>query len=204
MTLVQSKDEFEKIAPAGFYVALRVGYSFPQEELNRLDPGWVTLYTRLGLVMRDPAMRWVYTNNGAIRWSEFDLPDPVGVVALARRAGLTWGATVAFCRKQDVGRRSYAMLFRGDRDFEEEELGKAYVVLRNLHADTGTGAAPNLTGAELEAIRMRAAGKLLKQIAAELGISESAVKARLSSARRKVGAKNTMELLSIAALRRMI
>lgn len=202
MNLSKSRTTLEEIAPAGFYVGLRVGYSFPEEELNALDPGWIETYTQLGLVMQDPAMRWVYANSGAVRWSELDLPDPAGVIELARKAGLSWGATVAFCRPEDAGRRSYAMLFRADRNFTQDELDAAFALLRKLHV--GPEAGPPLTEAELEAIRLRAGGKLLKQIAAEIGISESAVKARLASACRKTGAKNAIELLAIATARRMI
>ncbi len=204
MTLSKSRNTLEQIAPAGFYVALRVGYSFPEEELNGLDPGWIETYTQLGLVMQDPSMRWVYAHTGAVRWSELELPDPAGVIGLARKAGLSWGATVAFCRPEDAGRRSYAMLFRADRNFTQDELDSAYALLRDLHLGAGREAGPALTEAELEAIRLRAGGKLLKQIAAEIGISESAVKARLASACRKTGAKNAIELLSIATTRRMI
>lgn len=204
MDLSTSRDIFEKIAPAGFYVALRVGYSFPEEELNRLDPDWIKLYTHHGLVMLDPAMRWVYNNTGSMRWSEMNIPDPAGVVAMARDAGLTWGATLAFCRPQDAGRRSYAMLFRRDRDFEDAELQIGYDVLRSLHVNACETATRSLSDAEIEAIRLRAEGKLFKQIAAELSISESAVKARLMSARRKLGAKNAVELLSLATARRLI
>jgi DNA-binding CsgD family transcriptional regulator len=51
---------------------------------------------------------------------------------------------------------------------------------------------------------MQAAGMRLKQVAAELGISESAVKARLNNAKRKLGAKTLSQAASLAASRRIL
>jgi LuxR family transcriptional regulator, quorum-sensing system regulator SdiA len=64
------KDQITEIAPAGYYVALRVGFSFPEEELNLLPDNWVEYYTTHGLVVHDPAMKWVYGNTGARRFSD--------------------------------------------------------------------------------------------------------------------------------------
>ena len=78
MTLKHSQSLFETLAPAGYYVALRVGYSFPEEEMNCLNQDWIEEYTQRGLFVHDPSMRWIYGNQGAIRWSELTLPDPAG------------------------------------------------------------------------------------------------------------------------------
>ncbi|KEP69716.1 LuxR family transcriptional regulator [Thioclava sp. BHET1] len=202
MDLRQSQPVFEKLAPGGYYVALRVGFSSPEDEINCLDQGWIDLYTQLGLYVHDPAMRWVYSNFGAIRWSEIDLPDPIGVISLSRQMKLGFGASVSFSRAEDIGKRSYAVLFHPDREFEDAELNEALDALRALHHVPQV--APSLTPAEAEAIRMRASGLRLKQIAAELEISESAVKARIASACRKFDAKNPNEMLAIAAARRLV
>ncbi|WP_368392929.1 helix-turn-helix transcriptional regulator [Thioclava arctica] len=170
--------------------------------MNALDSNWVDIYTRRGLFVHDPSMRWIYSNQGAIRWSELALPDPAGVIPLARDLNLNFGATISVRGDADVGRRSYAVLFRADREFDDRELTETFAMLKRLHTRGQSG--PSLTDAEAEAIRMRADGLLLKQIAAELAISESAVKARISSACRKLGAKNAIELLAIASARRLI
>lgn len=201
MDLRHCGTRLEEIAPAGFYLALRVGYAFPEAELNHLNPDWVELYTQHGLVVQDPSMHWVYRNVGYVRWADLHLPDPQGVVAMAKRMGLNYGATISFNDPKDVGRRSHAVLFRADRDFTDTELREAFAMLRGLHLDA---LRRSLTPAELEAIRYRADGLLIKQIAARLDISESGVKARLSSACRKLGAKNAIEMLAIATSRRLI
>jgi DNA-binding CsgD family transcriptional regulator len=51
---------------------------------------------------------------------------------------------------------------------------------------------------------MQASGLRLKQIAGQLGISESAVKARLNNAKKKLGARTLAQASSIAAARRII
>ncbi|MBN2741599.1 MAG: autoinducer binding domain-containing protein [Rhodobacteraceae bacterium] len=202
MTLKHSQPLFRTLAPAGYYVALRVGFSFPDEEVNCLNQDWVDVYTQRGLFVHDPTMRWIYSNQGAIRWRDITLPDPAGVLALARQLDLGYGATISVSEGADRGRRSYGMLFRKDRELEDSELDQAFQALKRLHSRAQGG--PSLTDAEAEAIRMRADGLLLKQIAAELAISESAVKARISSACRKLGARNAIELLAIASSRRLI
>lgn len=201
MELKDCDTRLDEIAPAGYYVALRVGYSFPEAELNRLNADWVEIYTQEGLVVQDPSMRWVYGNVGWIRWDEMTLPDPMNVGAMARRMGLHYGATISFNSADDIGRRSHAVLFRSDRDFTDKELDEVFELVRSLHLDASRR---SLTPAELEAIRFRADGLLIKQIAAELDISESGVKARLASASRKLGAKNAIEMLTIATSRRLI
>ena len=75
-------------------------------------------------------------------------------------------------------------------------------MLESLH--DGHDDAPSLTAAEIEALKMQASGMRLKQIAARLGISESAVKARLNNVKRKLGAKTQSQAASIAAARRIL
>ncbi len=202
MSLKHCQPLLQTLAPAGYYVALRVGYSFPEEEMNCLNQDWIEEYTQRGLFVHDPSMRWIYGNQGAIRWSEITLPDPAGVLDLARSLNLNYGATISVSGGADCGRRSYGVMFRSDREFKDGELEQALQTLKRLHSRAQSG--PSLTDAEAEAIRMRADGLLLKQIAAELSISESAVKARIASACRKFGAKNAIELLAIASARRLI
>ncbi len=200
MELRDCETRLNEIAPAGFYLALRVGYAFPEAELNRLNSDWVDMYTQHGLVVQDPSMHWVYHNVGYVRWVDLK-DDPRDVVGMARRMGLTYAATISYNTPSDAGRRSHAVLFRSDRDFTDAELHEAFDMLKALHVDASQR---SLTDAEIEAIRFRADGLLIKQIAAELAISESGVKARLSSASRKLGARNAIEMLAIATSRRLI
>jgi LuxR family transcriptional regulator, quorum-sensing system regulator SdiA len=196
------KDQITEIAPAGYYVALRVGFSFPEEELNLLPDNWVEYYTTHGLVVHDPAMKWVYGNTGARRFSDLSEPDPHRIRAHAAIFGLSHGAVVSVMGTNDRGRRSYGLFFRDDRDFAESDLETLWRIVSGLHV--GDEEERSLTSAEIEALRLQAAGMRLKQVAAELGISESAVKARLNNAKRKLGAKTLSQAASIASSRRIL
>ncbi len=196
------KDQFHLIAPAGFYVALRVGFTFPEEEVNALPEPWVEFYTTQGLVVQDPAMRWVYGHTGASRFSDLDVPDPHQVRAHAAVFGLTHGAVVSVLNPSDRGRRSYGLFFRDDRDFEAIELEQLQRLVKRAHS--GPVDEPTLTAAEIEALKLQSQGLRLKQIAAQLGISESAVKARLNNVKRKLGAKTQSQAASMAAARRIL
>ncbi len=203
MVILQTmRDQIEQIAPAGFYVALRVGFSFPEEELNELPENWVEFYTTNGLVVHDPAMKWVYGNIGIARMEEIGLPDPHQVRARAAVFGLSHGVVISVMTPSDRGRRSYGMFFREESDFADRDLTVLHDIVKRLHS--GNTDEPALTAAEIEALQMQAGGLRLKQIAGQLGISESAVKARLNNAKRKLGAKTLTQASSIASARRII
>ncbi len=195
-------DQIALISPAGFYVALRVGFSFPESEVNKLPEPWVEFYTTHGLVVHDPSLKWVYTHSGAVRANELGLPDPQQVRATGELFGLLYGAVASFSAKADKGRRSYGLFFRADRDFTDTELGGLLRIIERLHI--GREDEPTLTAAEIEALKMQADGMRLKQIAGRLGISESAVKARLNNVKRKLGARTQSQAASIAAARRIL
>ena len=196
------RDQINQISPAGFYVALRVGFSFPEEELNELPENWVEFYTTHGLVVHDPAMKWVYGNIGVVRFSDIALPDLHQVRARAAVFGLSHGAAISVMNPSDRGRRSYGLFFRDDRDFEAGDLVHLQKIVQRLHS--GADDEPILTAAEVEALKLQSQGMRLKQIAAQLGISESAVKARLNNVKRKLGAKTQSQAASIAAARRIL
>lgn len=203
MTLLRNmRDQIDQISPAGFYVAIRVGFSFPEEELNELPENWVEFYTTHGLVVHDPALKWVYANTGATRMADIALPDPHQVRERAAVYGLAHGAVISVMAPEDRGRRSYGLFYRDDRAFGDTDLEALKDIMSRLHV--GAEEDPILTAAEIEAVRMQADGLRLKQIAFQLGISESAVKARLNNAKRKLGAKTLSQASSIASARRIL
>jgi DNA-binding CsgD family transcriptional regulator len=94
------------------------------------------------------------------------------------------------------------LFFRDDREFEAADLLKLQEIVSRLHRGPEVEAV--LTAAEIEALKMQSEGMRLKQIAFAIGISESAVKARLNNAKRKLGAKTLAQAASIAAARRIL
>lgn len=188
--------EFSYIAPAGYYIALRVGFAFPIAETNALPDAWVEYYTQRGYMLHDPVMQWLYANSGAIRWSAIALPDPRGIFTEAAWHGLKFGAAISCASTGTEGQRSFGSFARSDREFTDEEIELLAHKLRRLHE--ATAPPTNLTGAELEALRMVRDGLLLKEIANALGVSEGAIKQRLKNAKLKLGAKTISQAVSIA------
>ena len=189
-------DDVARVAPAGHYIALRIGFAFPMEEINAFPDDWVDHYTRKRLMLFDPAIRWAYANTGLARWSDLRRDDPQGVLAMASSFGLRFGLTVSVFDDNPEGQRSFASFGRPDREFDELEgrLLLAYLTRRHLEMVPPR----NLTNAELEALAMVKDGKRLKQIAFDLGVTEGAVKQRLKNAKLKLQAKTSTQAATMA------
>lgn len=195
MTDVVLEVDLAALAPAGHYIALRLGFAFPMEEVNCLPAHWVETYTRDGLMLADPVIRWVYAATGAVRWSAIAFDDPRGVLCAARGHGLAFGAAVSI--RDEGSERSFGHFARSDREFDDDEIAALHAHVAARHRALLPPA--NITRAELEALRLIKDGQRLKQIAYQLGVTEGAVKQRLKSARTKLSAKTGAEAISRAA-----
>ena len=85
---------------------------------------------------------------------------------------------------------------RADREYTDEEMDRIYKIVQRMHdlSEPPT----RLSKAQVEALRCIADGDRHAAAAAKLGISESAFKARLSSARQKLMARTTAEAIQRA------
>ncbi len=193
--------EFSSIATAGCYVALRIGFAFPVDERNEFPPDWIEYYTRNGLMLRDPVVRWVYDNTGSTRWSEISASDTSRVLAKARNFGLNYGAVVCCVLENPKGQRSFGTFARSDREFSADEIALFGFHLKRLHVMSVPPS--NITKAELEALQLVKDGMRLKEIAYQLGVSEGAIKQRLSGAKKKLGARTNTQAASRAVAYRM-
>lgn len=189
--------DFRRLAPAGFYVALRVGFILPLSERNTMPQAWIDRYTRLGYLVHDPVIRWVYGNTGAIRWSGIRLPDARGVLKEAAEYGMRFGAAISCAPVEGNSQRSFATFARSDREYTDAELRELYERFAELHLSATPPS--NLTRAELEALAMMRQGLLLKEIAGRLGVTEGAIKQRIRSAKEKLHAKTASQAVSCAA-----
>ena len=115
-------------SPAGFAIALHVRYTSPRYLFQSYDKEWLDTYSREGLVLHDPVVRWGFSNNGTIRWSGLD--DPAGVLVRAAEHGLKHGAVIAMTRD---GSRTMAGFARFDRDLSDQEISDLENVLSELH-----------------------------------------------------------------------
>lgn len=193
---------FRPLAPAGYYIAIRVGFAFPTVEHNQLPPDWVREYAISGLIVHDPAMSWAYKHSGSARWSELGEEDSQGVLTLAGNYGLNFGAVASFIDAGERGQRSFGFFCRSDREYTDFELVDLFNVLVASHHAYSV---PNkLTSAELETLSLVKNGMLMKEIASILGISESAIKQRLKNARVKLSAKTGSQAAAKATMLGMI
>lgn len=195
-------DDLASIAPTGFYIALRVGFAFPVEEVNALPADWVAHYTRHRFMMFDPVIRWVYANVGTSRWSDLPDDDPRGVLGQAQAFGMRYGLAVSVFDGNDAGQRSFGSFVRSDREFTDIEAKLLTAFLQRRHKEMAPPT--NLTDAETVALRLVKDGKRLKEIAHDLGVSEGAVKQRLKNAKAKLGAKTSTQAAAIAAQHNII
>ena len=197
MSVLIGPAEIAQLAPAGYYIALRIGFAFPIEETNALSSDWIDHYTKQRFMLYDPTVRWAYANVGCIRWSEITLDDPKRVLAQARSFGMLYGLTVSVFDSGKDQQRSLASFTRYDREFSTLEAKLLQVYLTRRHTETAPPT--NLTKAEIEALGMIKDGRRLKEIAFQLKVSEGAVKQRLKNAKLKLGAKTGTQAAALAS-----
>lgn len=191
--------ELAQLAPAGFSAVLRVSRGRATHVENCLRPEWRDTYERKSYFLRDPAIGWALGHDGVVHWADLVSRDHSGVIADARAHGLVHGMTVATGNAET---RSFCGLARHDRPFTEDEGQRALEVIMRLHA--GPPGTVSLTDAQREALRLMAEGERHTRAAAIIGISESALKARLKSARLSLGARTTAEAVHAAQMRGLI
>ncbi|TKA98506.1 LuxR family transcriptional regulator [Cereibacter changlensis] len=182
--------QLASLAPAGYLVALHIRFTTPLIARHSYDPAWIERYSERGYLMTDPATLWAFGNTGSIRWSDLADSDPTGVLVEARNFGLVYGAT---CSHGPLRSRSIGSFARGDREFTEVEIAKLHDTMLRLHELTAP--AEDLTEAQIIALRCIANGDRHAAAAEKLGISESALKARIFGARVKLGARTTAEAI---------
>ena len=197
MSVLIGPAEIAQLAPAGYYIALRIGFAFPIEETNALSSDWIDHYTKQRFMLYDPTVRWAYANVGCIRWSEITLDDPKRVLAQARSFGMRYGLTVSVFDSGKDQQRSLASFTRSYREFSTLEAKLLQVYLTRRHTETAPPT--NLTKAEIEALGMIKDGRRLKEIAFQLKVSEGAVKQRLKNAKLKLGAKTGTQAAALAS-----
>lgn len=188
-----------RLATAGYFIGLHIRFTSPLFTFQTYDQRWIDHYTENGYVLRDPMTAWGFSRTGWIRWSDPALLDPFGLFKDAARYGLQYGVTVA-CGP--IKSRTIASFARSDREFRDEEIEKIERAVLRLHDLSEPPEA--LTEAQIEALRCIAGGDRIAAAAEKLGISESALKARITSARNRLMARTTAEAIQRAKDSRLI
>jgi len=191
--------ELGRLSPLGYFVGLHIRFTSPLMTFQTYDQVWLDHYTENGYVLRDPMTAWGFSTTGSIRWSDEKLLDPFGLFKEAATYGLRFGVTVA-CGP--IKSRTIASFARGDREFDDGEIAEVTEIVHRLHDMTEPP--DDLTPAQIEALRCIAGGDRHAAAAAKLGISESALKARVTSARIRLMARTTAEAIQRAKDYRLI
>lgn len=200
-TKVVSKllDELGQIAPMGYTVGLHIRFASPLIYRSTYPAEWVDVYNSHSYYLRDPLVFWGVGVEGTARWSAIPLPDPFGVMRKAATYGLRFGAVASY---GPITSRSIVGIARGDREFTEAEMAELRELTIRLHIEAKPPG--ELTRAQIEALQCLANGDRHAAAAGRLGISESALKARLVSARVRLEARTTSEAIRKAREYRLL
>ncbi|SMO93872.1 helix-turn-helix transcriptional regulator [Paracoccus laeviglucosivorans] len=179
------------LATAGYYIGIRIGKGGADKVYNAYPALWQQRYAAMSYLLRDPTVGWAYENIGTAHWHELAELDSAGIFADAARHGLAHGVTFAM---GPIGARTIASFARDDRAFAADEVKWLRSATTRLHDRTDRDITPRAR----QALSLIATGKSQALAAHELGISEAAIRARLASARERLGARTTAEAIIMA------
>lgn len=174
-------------------MGLHIRFVSPLIVVNTYSTKWQEVYNAKVYGLRDPTLAWGLSHVGVRRWSEIGLPDPFGILREAAEYGLVYGMIGSV---GPLSSRTIMGAARDDRDFTDQEMEDIYDIVHRMHDVSEPRA--KLSKAQVEALKCIADGDRHAAAAAKLGISESAFKARLSSARDKLSARTTAEAIQRA------
>lgn len=185
--------QLSKLAPKGYALALHVRFASAHFMVQTYDPAWIEIYTNRGYLLCDPLVSWAFSTEGTIRWSALTFPDPHNVLGQAMAFGLRYGIAVS---EGPASSRSIGGFAREDREFTDGEIAAIVDLVRVLHRESIPP--ERLSGPQVAALNLIAKGFRYAEAAAQLGISESALKARLKTVRDKLLCRTMAEAIQRA------
>jgi LuxR family transcriptional regulator, quorum-sensing system regulator SdiA len=192
-------ERLDQLAPMGYTVGLHIRFATPLIYRSSYPTAWVDHYNSHSYYLRDPLVFWGVGVEGTTRWSSIPLPDPFGVMKKAASHGLKYGAVSSY---GPITSRSIVGISRSDREFDDAELSSLKELTIQLHIEAKPPS--ELTKAQIEALQCLANGDRHAAAAEKLGITESAFKARLQSARVRLEARTTSEAIRKAREYRLL
>jgi LuxR family transcriptional regulator, quorum-sensing system regulator SdiA len=192
-------ERLDHLAPMGYTVGLHIRFATPLIYRSSYPAAWVEHYNSHSYYLRDPLVFWGVGVEGTTRWSSIPLPDPFGVMKKAAGHGLRFGAVSSY---GPITSRSIVGISRSDREFDDQELAQLKELTIQLHIEAKPPS--DLTKAQIEALQCLANGDRHAAAAEKLGITESAFKARLQSARVRLEARTTSEAIRKAREYRLL
>ena len=123
----------DALCPAGYAMALHIRYTTPKFLFQTYDSQWREEYSKKGLVLQDPTVRWGFANTGTINWRDLKESDQARVLEQARAYGIEHGFTLSLERNNSKSITSFA---RGDREFSAAEIKEISEIVSELHSYT--------------------------------------------------------------------
>lgn len=185
-------DELRPISGSAYHFGFHFRYSRPSVVRSTYSPEWARHYAIHKFVLADPTVVWGLTHTGTCRWSDVDLPDPLGVLGAAAAHGYRFGAAFSTGPAET---RSLGSCARPEREFTDAEIAAVFDIFSRIHALVGR--MPGLKSHQQEVLQLLEAGLTYDQICAELGLSRTAVVNRLKGARRALGVATNAEAVRI-------
>lgn len=198
--------EFQKLGPAGYTVAINITNTTPEFYHTTLPDDWVEEYTTKKYAFLDPVMQFAAFSTGVKRWSEIKFVKlPVFSEQVFERAAafrLNFG--IGIVKKGSSGRRKKHLLSlaRPDRELTDEEIVHATQLFEQIL----NSLAPNdhLSERQLQILSLFARGKTREAVAEEMRLSVPTIRNEIAAVRQMWGADNVTEVVGIACARRLI
>lgn len=119
-----------EIAPAGWALALHVHFTAASFILQTYPQKWRDYYTKNGLVMSDPIVRWGFENRGYEHWNIIAKDDPANVLKAAADHGLGYGVVTSVGTEESFSIGGFA---RNDRPYTTEEAQGLVKATHEIH-----------------------------------------------------------------------
>ncbi|PWJ19354.1 autoinducer binding domain-containing protein [Jannaschia seohaensis] len=126
-------DGLDEMSPSGYAIGLHLSFTTSKYIFQAYPREWMEVYSRKGLILQDPTIRWGVENTGAIRWSDLERSDPGGVINEARLHGLVEGVSISFATDSSRSLASFAT--PGER-FDDATVAELSGRLRKMHEIT--------------------------------------------------------------------
>lgn len=123
-------------SPRGFATAFQIEFATPKYFFHTYDAEWMNYYSQKGIVMKDPAVRWGFANDGIASWSDLQDLDDYGIFDKAAEFGLNYWTVMA---TSDNGLKSIGAFSRSDREFSDDERKHLFTSFKSLHLLTFQG-----------------------------------------------------------------
>lgn len=128
--VVASLTRMQDQSPAGFAIGLHLAFTTSKYIIQTYAKAWMEEYSRRGLLLTDPTVRWGVENLGAIRWSTLREQDEAGVIDAASEFGLKYGVSIAVERN---GSRSLGSFASPTAEFSDAVIADLTAALEELH-----------------------------------------------------------------------